>query len=184
MRTPVRGPIDMVLLAAGALVAGGARFRRTGGGCECGAQWQPTLAASIPCTLILARFAPSFPLGGVIANLVAVPVGECAALPLCLVHALLAWWPAAERGCAVAASGALVMIRAVARGFSVAALTTNVPQPTSWQLAVLVAIGLGGRAKGAQASRHDGLRRRRNSPSRALRPSLGRSTGRPPRHFP
>ncbi len=99
-----------------------------------------TLAASIPCTPILARFAPSFPLGGVIANLVAVPVGECAALPLCLVHALLAWWPAAERGCAIAASGALVMVRAVARGFSVAALTTNVPQPTSWQLAVLAAM--------------------------------------------
>jgi len=96
-----------------------------------------TLAASIPCTPILARFAPSFPLGGVLANLVAVPVGECAALPLCLVHALLAWWPAAERGCAIVASGALVMVRAVARGFSVPALTSGVPQPTSWQLAVL-----------------------------------------------
>jgi competence protein ComEC len=97
-----------------------------------------TLAASIPCAPILARFAPSFPLGGVLANLVAVPVGECAALPLCLVHALLAWWPAAERGCAVVASGALVMVRAVARGFSVPALTSNVPQPTSWQLATLI----------------------------------------------
>jgi competence protein ComEC len=99
-----------------------------------------TLAASVPCTPILARFAPSFPLGGVLANLVAVPVGECAALPLCLVHALLAWWPAAERGCATVASGALVLVRAVARGFSVNALTANVPQPTSWQLAVLVAM--------------------------------------------
>jgi competence protein ComEC len=99
-----------------------------------------TLAASIPCAPILARFAPSFPLGGVLANLVAVPVGECAALPLCLVHALLAWWPAAERGCAIVASGALVVVRAVARGFSVPALTSNVPQPTSWQLAVLVVV--------------------------------------------
>ncbi|MGO9833507.1 MAG: DNA internalization-related competence protein ComEC/Rec2 [Polyangiaceae bacterium] len=99
-----------------------------------------TLAASIPCAPILARFTPSFPLGGVLANLVAVPLGECAALPLCLVHALLAWWPAAERGCAIAASGALVMVRAVARGFSVPALTSSVPQPTSWQLAVLTAM--------------------------------------------
>lgn len=99
-----------------------------------------TLAASIPCAPILARFAPSFPLGGVLANLVAVPVGECAALPLCLVHALLPWWPAAERGCAIVASGALVMVRGVARGFSVDALTSSVPQPTSWQLAVLVAV--------------------------------------------
>jgi competence protein ComEC len=99
-----------------------------------------TLAASIPCAPILARFTPSFPLGGVLANLVAVPLGECAALPLCLVHALLAWWPAAERGCAIVASGALVMVRAVARGFSVPALTSSVPQPTSWQLAVLTAM--------------------------------------------
>jgi competence protein ComEC len=99
-----------------------------------------TLAASIPCTPILAYFAPSFPLGGVVANLVAVPVGECAALPLCLVHALLPWWPAAERGCATVASGALVLVRAVARGFSVPALTSNVPRPTSWQLAVLAAV--------------------------------------------
>jgi len=112
-----------------------------------------TLAASIPCTPILARFAPSFPLGGVLANLVAVPVGECAALPLCLVHALLAWWPAAERGAAIVASGALVLVRAVARGFSVPALTASVPQPTSWQLAVLVATvaAIGLRAPGRRA---------------------------------
>jgi competence protein ComEC len=96
-----------------------------------------TLAATIPCTPILARFAPTFPLGGVVANLVAVPIGECAALPLCLVHAAMAWWPAAEHGCAIVASGALVLVRAVARGFSVRQLTTEVPPPTSWQLSVL-----------------------------------------------
>jgi competence protein ComEC len=101
-----------------------------------------TLAASIPCVPILARFAPTVPLGGVLANLLAVPVGECAALPLCLVHALLPWWPAAEQGCAVAASGALVLVRAVARGFAVPALSADVPQPTSWQL-VVVAVALG-----------------------------------------
>jgi competence protein ComEC len=97
-----------------------------------------TLAATIPCTPILARFSPTFPLGGVVANLVAVPVGECAALPLCLVHAAMAWWPAAEHGCAVVASGALVLVRAVARGFSVPELTAEVPPPTAWQLSALV----------------------------------------------
>jgi competence protein ComEC len=96
-----------------------------------------TTAASLPCMPILARFAPTVPIGGVVANLVAVPIGESAALPLCLAHALLAWWPAAERGCAVVASGALVLVRGIARVFSVPALTTQVPQPTSWQLSAL-----------------------------------------------
>ena len=101
-----------------------------------------TLAASIPCTPILAQFAPTVPVGGVIANLIAVPVGECAALPLCLVHALLFWWPAAERGCAAVASGALVLVRLVARGFAAPALTSQVPQPSSWQM-VAIAVALG-----------------------------------------
>ena len=100
-----------------------------------------TLAASVPCVPIIARFAPTVPLGGVLANLLAVPVGETVALPLCLAHALLSWWPAAERGCAAVATGALVIVRAVARGFAVPALTTDIPQPTSWQLTVL-ALGL------------------------------------------
>jgi competence protein ComEC len=96
-----------------------------------------TIAASIPCVPILARFAPTVPLGGVFANLVAVPLGEWAALPLCLAHALLWGWPAAERGCAIVASGALLLVRSIARGFAIPALTTEIAQPTSWQLAVL-----------------------------------------------
>jgi competence protein ComEC len=100
-----------------------------------------TVAASIPCLPIIARFAPRVPVGGVLANLLAVPLGECAALPLCFAHALLGWWPAAERGCAVVASGALVLVRAIARGFAVPELGLEVPQPTSWQFAVLVVMG-------------------------------------------
>jgi len=96
-----------------------------------------TLAASVPCVPIIAHFAPTVPVGGVIANLLAVPVGESAALPLCLVQAMLPWWPAAERGCAAVASGALVLVRLVARGFATPALTADIPQPTSWQLAAL-----------------------------------------------
>lgn len=113
-----------------------------------------TAAASLPCVPIVARFAPTVPLGGVLANLVAVPVGECVALPVCLAHALLGWWPAAERGCAVVASGALVVVRAVARGFAVPALTTEVPQPTSWQFAVaaVAVAALGIRASRSRAA--------------------------------
>lgn len=96
-----------------------------------------TLAASLPCAPVLAWFAPTIPLGGVFANVLAVPIGECAALPLCLVHAALAWWPAAERGCAVVASGALVLVERIARGFSSPAITPQIPQPTSWQLVIM-----------------------------------------------
>jgi competence protein ComEC len=111
-----------------------------------------TLAASIPCVPILARFAPTVPLGGVLANLLAVPVGEGAALPLCLAHALLGWWPSAELGSARAASGALVLVRSVARAFATPALTAEIPRPTSWQLAVMAvgaaAVLLLGRRRG------------------------------------
>ncbi len=100
-----------------------------------------TIAASLPCIPMVARFAPTVPLAGVLANVLAVPVGECAALPLCLAHALLPWWPAAERGSAVVASGALVLVRLIARVASLPGVTANVPQPTSWQLvAVTVAL--------------------------------------------
>ncbi len=99
-----------------------------------------TVAASIPCVPILALFASTVPLAGVIANLVAVPLGEAAALPLCLAHALLAVWPTAERGCAIAATGALVLVRWIARGFAAPGLTAEVPPPTGWQLAVLAVV--------------------------------------------
>jgi competence protein ComEC len=98
-----------------------------------------TLAASVPCVPVLATFAPTVPIGGVIANLLAVPLGECAALPLCLLHAVVGYWPAMERGCVVVASGALSLVSRVAHGFSVSALTLQVSRPTSWQLS---AIGL------------------------------------------
>jgi competence protein ComEC len=112
-----------------------------------------TVAASLPCLPMVARFAPTVPLGGVFANLVAVPVGESAALPLCLVHALLGPIPLAERGTALLASGALVAVRAVARVASIPSLTASVPQPTSWQCAALAtalaAVTLGGKRRAA-----------------------------------
>jgi competence protein ComEC len=99
-----------------------------------------TLAASLPCLPMVARFAPTVPVAGVLANVFAVPIGECAALPLCLVHALLWTWPAAERGCAAVASGALVVVRGIARAASAGTLTAPVPSPTSWQFAAIAVI--------------------------------------------
>lgn len=100
-----------------------------------------TCAASAACAPILATMSTSLPLGGVLANVLAVPVGELAALPLCLGHAVLWWWPSAESGCAAAGAGALAVVRAVARATSGQSwLSVPVPSPTPWQLAVLVAV--------------------------------------------
>jgi competence protein ComEC len=98
-----------------------------------------TIAATLPCAPILARFAPTLPAGGIVANLLAVPLGESIALPLCLLHALLSPIPSAERGCAVVASGGLVLVRGVARWFAgVPWLAVPVPMPTDGQLAAIV----------------------------------------------
>ncbi|HEY2369792.1 MAG TPA: ComEC/Rec2 family competence protein, partial [Polyangiaceae bacterium] len=97
-----------------------------------------TMSATIPCAPVLATFAPQLPLGSAAANLLAVPLGETAALPLCLIHALLSPAPLAERGCALAASGALGLVRAIARFFGgMTALQLPVPAPSAWQLAMI-----------------------------------------------
>jgi competence protein ComEC len=83
---------------------------------------------------------PTVPVGGLVANLLAVPIGELASLPVCLAHALLAPAPAAERGAALVASGSLLAVRAVARSFAAARwLAPEVPPPTAWQWVALAA---------------------------------------------
>ncbi|HEX7663329.1 MAG TPA: ComEC/Rec2 family competence protein, partial [Polyangiaceae bacterium] len=92
-----------------------------------------SFGASVACAPILARIAPSLPAGGLLANLFAVPVGELAALPLCLLHGILSPFPASERGCAVLASGGLRIVLYFARTFAASAM--RVPMLGSWQLA-------------------------------------------------
>jgi competence protein ComEC len=97
-----------------------------------------TVAATIPCAPILARFAPTLPAGGVLANLLAVPLGESIALPLCLLHATLSSLPSAERGSAAVATGALMIVRGIAHAFAHAEwLLVSVPPPNGWQCACL-----------------------------------------------
>jgi len=100
-----------------------------------------SFGASVACAPILARIAPSLPAGGMVANLLAVPVGEAVALPLCLLHALLFPLANAERGEAIVASGGLRIVLFLARLFARSAV--EVPLLTSWQLAVS-AVGLVG----------------------------------------
>jgi competence protein ComEC len=101
-----------------------------------------SIAASLACAPVLACMTADLPLAGLLANLVAVPLGEMAALPLCLAHALLEPLPGAERGCALAAAGALALVRLVAHAFArIPWGAVPVPTPTASQLAVL-AVGL------------------------------------------
>jgi competence protein ComEC len=96
-----------------------------------------TLAATLGCTPILALLSPTLPLLGVASNLVAAPLGELCALPICLAHVVLWWAPPVERGMALLGSGALLGVRAVARWSTAAGAAVAIPSPTAWQLAAI-----------------------------------------------
>src|SRR6185312_3074012 len=96
-----------------------------------------TLAATLGCAPVLALLAPTMPLLGVLSNLIAAPLGELAALPICLGHAVLWWAPPLERGAALLGSGALLGVRAVARWSTAAGAVVSLPPPTGAELAVL-----------------------------------------------
>src|SRR5262249_27428607 len=74
-----------------------------------------TLSAMLGCTPTLTLLSPPLPILGIAANLVAAPLGELAALPICLAHAILWWAPPVEHGAALVGSGALLGVRAIAR---------------------------------------------------------------------
>ncbi len=111
-----------------------------------------TLAATLPCVPILLLIAPGLSLASVGANLLAGPLGETLALPLCLAHALLSPFPLLERGVALVASGALSLIRGLAfASAGVEWLYFELPPPTPWHLACLVvgaASGMAARGRG------------------------------------
>ena len=101
-----------------------------------------TLSATIPCSPLLALLAPTLPTAGVLANVLAVPIGELVALPVCLAHAVLGFWPDAQQGAAILASGALIAVRGIARTTAaVPWLAMPVPSPTPWQSALLAIVG-------------------------------------------
>ncbi|HKQ69474.1 MAG TPA: DNA internalization-related competence protein ComEC/Rec2 [Polyangiaceae bacterium] len=97
-----------------------------------------TLSATLGCAPLIALMAPSLPLGGIIANLLAVPVGEVVALPLCLAHAGLGFMPLVERGAALVASGSLLLVRAIALVTASATwLAVPIPRPSAWHNAIM-----------------------------------------------
>ena len=97
-----------------------------------------TLAATLACAPLLTALSPELPVAGLLANLLAVPVGELAALPLCILHTILVG--PAERGAAVLGSGALLVVRWIAHR---AAAVPGLPLPPLTELHG-VALALGG----------------------------------------
>ena len=97
-----------------------------------------TVAAMVPCAPLLALLAPELTLAGIAANVLAAPFGETVALPLCLSHVLLAPLPVLEHGVALVASGALLVVKQIARESAAATfLAVRVPDPTPWHFALL-----------------------------------------------
>jgi competence protein ComEC len=106
-----------------------------------------TLAATVGCTPWIARLGGSVPLLGVGANLVAVPLGELAALPLANVVAVLGALPVPRALMHVfdlAIVGAARLLRGVALVASSPTWSRFVlPPPTSMQLALVMGGALG-----------------------------------------
>jgi len=105
-----------------------------------------TLAASIACAPLIAGLSGALPALGLVANVVAVPIGELAALPLCNAAAALGALSDGPltRWVGEATSGSLVLLRGVARlAAAPESAVLMVPPPTAWQLAVLAALALG-----------------------------------------
>jgi competence protein ComEC len=96
-----------------------------------------TLAATLGCAPILALLSGQIPTLGILANLIAAPIGELVALPFCLAHAALGFWPAAEQGAALVGSGALLMLCSIAHETSAIGSGLAVPPPTAGQLGIL-----------------------------------------------
>ena len=103
-----------------------------------------TCASMLPCTPILAVMSPELTLVGLAANVVAAPIGELVALPVCLIHAISSPLPVLESGLGLVGSGALLAVRHVAiASASVRSLAFPSLDPTAWHLglAALAAFG-------------------------------------------
>ncbi len=104
-----------------------------------------TVAATLPCALLISSISQHFSLLGIAANVVAAPFGEVVALPLCLAHSISSGWGDLEAGLAAVASGALVVVRRIALfSASVEQLSVNLPRPNAWQYCGFVIGAVGG----------------------------------------
>jgi competence protein ComEC len=112
-----------------------------------------TVSAMVPCTPLLAMLGPRLTIAGLVANVAAVPFGEVVSLPLCLVHAVTPDGVLA-RGIALVASGALLVVRWLARASAAATwLAVPVSPPGSGHFVVLGVAALGSLTFSGRAGR-------------------------------
>jgi len=101
-------------------------------------------------------------LAGLVANVVAAPLGESVALPLCLGHLVLAPIPPLERGAALVASGALLIVKRIAwLSADASFLGITLPEPGRFQLSAIVVFVVGWCALQSAAFRDLSARSRR-----------------------
>jgi competence protein ComEC len=116
-----------------------------------------TVSSTIPCSALLASLSNEVSAVGVVANTFAAPFGEVIALPLCLLHSVSAWCEPLERGLALVASGALLVVRQVALVSSKAeGYGIPLPHLVPWQYAALTA--LFGAVLGLLSTNHKGVK--------------------------
>jgi competence protein ComEC len=102
-----------------------------------------TLSAMLPCVPLLSLLSSELGLAGLLANVLAGPVGELCALPLCLLHAILGFWPWLERGAAMAGGGALLIVRAIARlSAEQSSWRFALPVPSGFELALVAVLAV------------------------------------------
>ncbi|MDX2053537.1 MAG: DNA internalization-related competence protein ComEC/Rec2 [Polyangiaceae bacterium] len=102
-----------------------------------------TVSALLPCIPILALMSDQVSLLGIVGNLVAGPIGEIVALPVCLLHAVCAFLPALEHGLALVGGGALLAVNGIAHATaSQSWLALPLPYPTPWHRVIVVLAGL------------------------------------------
>lgn len=97
-----------------------------------------TLAPTIACAPVLASLSPRVPLAGLFANVVAAPLGETIALPVCLLHAVAARIPVVGAALARVGAGALLVVQKIAHVAADAGLALPIPSPTTAQIAVIL----------------------------------------------
>ncbi len=102
-----------------------------------------TTSAMLPCVPLLSLLSSEIGLAGMLANVLAGPIGETCALPLCLAHAVAGFVPWLERGLAMAGGGALLVVRAIARlSAEQSQLRFALPVPSGFQLSLVGVLGV------------------------------------------
>ncbi len=99
-----------------------------------------TLAATILCAPMTATLSGELSAMGIVANLIAAPIGELFALPFAIAHVALFWCEPLEQGAALVASGALRAVSAIAMLAASLGGTVDVPPPTTSHIVLLVIV--------------------------------------------